>query len=144
VQPRLTFLSLAVDDVARSKAFYVDGLGWPLAFEAPGEVVFVRVADTLVLSLWDRAGFTAEVGEPARGLAPVTLAYNCLGEAEVDDVYAGMLAAGATAVQEPRRREWGGFSGYVADPDGFRWEVAWNPSDLGREVVEHGTRPGGG
>lgn len=134
---RVTFLTLAVADVAASRRFYVDGLGWEPAFEAPGEVVFIRIAPTLVLSLWSRAGFEAEVGraQSGSGIPPFTLSHNMPDPAGVDAVLADAAAAGAEIVAPAQQREWGGYSGYFADPDGFRWEVAYNPDPLGVELM---------
>lgn len=132
---RLSFITLAVADVARSRAFYVEGLGWDPIFEAEGEVLMLPVAERLILSLWNAEGFTAEVGEPpASGVAPITLAHNVATEGEVDAVLAEAAAHGA-AVWPATRREWGGYSGYFADPDGFRWEIAVNPGKTGAFVL---------
>ncbi|WP_278259145.1 VOC family protein [Nocardioides convexus] len=82
-----------------------------------------------VLSLWARAEFEAEVGALAAGpgLAPITLAHNVATPEEVDAVLATARTAGSPEVQDGVRRDWGGYTGYFADPDGFRWEVAHNP-----------------
>ncbi len=134
---RITFVTLAVRDLEATRRFYVDGLGWRAAFEAPGEVIFVRVAPTVMLSLWDRAAFEAEVGAIASGdgIPPITLAHNLPDEAGVDRVMTDAAAAGAAIVTPPTRRAWGGYSGYFADPDGFRWEIAYNPGPLGVELM---------
>lgn len=135
MEQRLNFVTLAVTDVAASRSFYADGLGWRVEFEAPGEVVFLRLGPGLVLSLWSRDGFADEVGEqPARGLAPLTLAHNLSSPEEVDAVLTEAAAAGAQ-VSAGVRRDWGGYSGYFIDPDGFRWEVAHNPTPLGDDLV---------
>ena len=132
---RITFITLAVADIAASRRFYVDGLGWEPEFEAPGEVIFFRVGPTVVLSLWDRAAFAAEVGaEPTQGVPPITLAHNMPDRAGVDEVLRDAAAAGATVVTA-QARDWGGYSGYFVDPDGFRWEVAHNPTALGDELL---------
>jgi len=134
MEQRLTFISLGVRDVAASRAFYVNGLGWTPHQEVPGEVIFLQVNHGLILSLWDRGQMAAELGagqgaEPDfAGVPPVTLSQNVAGETEVDAVLEQARAAGAAAVVEPRRQPWGGYSGYFADPDGFRWEVAFNPT----------------
>jgi len=131
---RVSFITLAVADVAASRAFYVDGLGWKPIFEAE-DVLMLPVADRVILSLWSVQGFTEETGEaPASGVAPITLAHNLATEAAVDAVLAEAAALGAR-VQPARRREWGGYSGYFADPDGFRWEIAVNPGDTGKFVL---------
>ena len=80
-----------------------------------------------MLSLWSIEGFTAEIGTaPARGTAPITLAHNCATEKEADNVLTLAASIGAD-VFPAVRREWGGYSGYFSDPDGFRWEIAVNP-----------------
>lgn len=134
MEQRLSFITLAVADVARSRAFYVGGLGWSPIFEAD-DVLMLPVANRLILSLWSVDGFTAEIGEaPASGIAPITLAHNLATEAEVDGVLAEAALLGAT-VALAKRREWGGYSGYFADPDGFHWEVAVNPGETGAFVL---------
>ncbi|WP_342771005.1 VOC family protein [Microbacterium bovistercoris] len=130
----MSFITLAVADVAASRAFYVDGLGWKPIFEAD-DVLMLPVADRVILSLWSVEGFTAEIGEaPASGVAPLTLAHNLATPAEVDAVLAEAAALGAR-VHPAQHREWGGYSGYFADPDGFRWEIAVNPGDTGKFVL---------
>lgn len=134
---RISFITLAVADLERSRRFYLDGLGWTAELDVPGEVVMVRVGAALVLSLWAEAEFAAEVGPVRRGdgVPPVTLAHNVPTRADVDGVLATARAAGATDVGEAVERDWGGYTGYFADPDGFRWEVAWNPGRIGRLVL---------
>ncbi|KRD41083.1 hypothetical protein ASE27_18405 [Oerskovia sp. Root918] len=143
MEPRVSLITLGVRDVARARAFYVDGLGWAPVNEVLGEVVFLQVGHGLLLSLWRRADLLEEAGpgihEGHHGPEPVTpvaLAHNVGSPAEVDDVLASALAAGGSVVVHAQVRAWGGYSGYFADPDGFRWEVAHNPglvvSDDGR------------
>jgi len=134
MEQRVSFITLAVADVARSRAFYVDGLGWQPIFEAD-EVLMLPVAERMILSLWSVEGFAAEIGAPpAPGVAPLTLAHNVATDAEVDAVLAEAAALGAP-VTPALHREWGGYSGYFADPDGFRWEIAMNPGDTGAFVL---------
>lgn len=134
---RLSFLTLAVRDLDASRAFYVDGLGWVAELDVPGEVVMFSAGERLVLALWDRAAFEAEVGEPALaggGVPPIALAHNVSTPDEVRAVL-GLAADAGARVSGPVERDWGGFTGYFADPDGFRWEVAWNPGPIGLRVV---------
>ncbi len=137
MEQRLSFITLAVADLAATRRFYVDGLGWEPVLEHEGEVLMFRVAEKLVLSLWSEAGFEAEVGPIRRGsgLAPITLAHNLARVEEVDAVLEDARAAGAPEVAAATLREWGGYSGYFADPDGFRWEVAHNPGPVGQSVL---------
>ncbi|YAL83021.1 VOC family protein [Dermacoccaceae bacterium W4C1] len=137
MDPRISFITLAVADLAASRRFYCDGLGWPAKFDDGDEVVMIRTGEHLILSLWDRAAFAAEVGElapPGAGIAPMTLAHNVRTRAEVDSVLATARSAGA-GVGPASERVWGGYTGYFSDPDGFRWEVAWNPGEVGQLVL---------
>lgn len=121
---RVSMITLPVDDRARSRAFYADGLGWePLVDEQ--DVLMFRVGQHLVLSLWDLASFASEVGTPrdGAGVAPLTIAHNVGSDEAVDDVLRTAEAAGGH-IWAAERREWGGYSGYFADPDDYRWEVA--------------------
>jgi len=129
MQPRVDFISLGVRSVAASRAFYVDGLGWPVHREVPGDVVFIQVNHGLVLSLWDVRQMQADAGVTASGGVPcITLSHNLPGTEDVDRVMQEAAAAGADIISEPITQPWGGYSGYFADPDGFRWEVAYNPT----------------
>lgn len=133
MEQRISFITLAVEDVARSRKFYVDGLGWKPMFEND-EVIMLPAGEHLMLSLWSIESFTAEIGTaPASGVAPITLAHNCATEKEVDNVLALATSIGAD-VSPAIRREWGGYSGYFSDPDGFRWEIAVNPGPTGDYV----------
>lgn len=133
---RVSFITLAVADLERTYAFYVDGLGWGAELYVPGEVLMIRTGKHLVLSLWAETGFEAEVGPIRRGpgLVPITLAHNVATEAEVDEILELARRIGADPVSVAERREWGGYTGYFGDPDGFRWEIATNP-DLARLVI---------
>ena len=134
MEQRISFITLAVKDVARSRKFYVDGLGWKPMFKND-EVIMLPAGEHLMLSLWSIESFTAEIGTaPARGVAPITLAHNCATEKEVDNVLALATSIGAD-VSPAIRREWGGYSGYFSDPDGFRWEIAVNPGPTGDYVL---------
>ena len=91
----------------------------------------IPVGDKLVLSLWAESSARAEIGEVTRGgTLPFTLAHNVSSPAEVDAVLGTARAAGAT-VNPAQKRDWGGYSGYFTDPEGFRWEVAFNPHPIG-------------
>ena len=137
MEPRLSFVTLVVRDLATTRRFYVDGLGWPPAFEAPGNVLMFHVADKVVLSFWDHTAAEGEIGHigPVTGAAPITLSQNHATREEVDAALAAAQVAGAPMVHAAEEREWGGYSGYFADPDGFRWEIAWNPGAIGQVVL---------
>jgi catechol 2,3-dioxygenase-like lactoylglutathione lyase family enzyme len=134
---RISFVTLAVADLDASYAFYVGGLGWTPELYLPDEVLMIRTGEHLVLSLWAEAAFEAEVGPVRRGpgIVPITIAHNVRTEQEVDAVLALARDAGADPVAPAERRDWGGYTGYFADPDGFRWEIATNPGPIGQIVL---------
>src|SRR5689334_22682509 len=123
MEQRISFITLAVADLEATRAFYVDGLGWKDEVFVPGEVLMIKAGEHLMLSLWAESGFEGEVG-PIRhgeGVAPITISHNVRTEAEVDEILALAASIGADPVVGGEHREWGGYSGYFADPDGFRW-----------------------
>ncbi|MBS2937299.1 VOC family protein [Nocardioides sp. J2M5] len=134
---RVSFITLVVTDLGATRDFYVDGLGWEPELHVVGEVLMFRVAEKVVLSFWAEAGFVAEVGHaPTRGgVPPITLSHNLATTDGVDTVLEQARVAGATDVGAAEQRAWGGYSGYFADPDGFRWEVAHNPGEIGQSVL---------
>lgn len=128
MQPRVDLISLGVRSVDASRSFYVDGLAWPVHREVAGEVLFIQVNHGLILSLWDVGQMQSEAAtDPPAGIACITLSHNLASTAEVDLVLAEAEAAGAVIVVAPKAQPWGGYTGYFADPDGYRWEVAFNP-----------------
>jgi catechol 2,3-dioxygenase-like lactoylglutathione lyase family enzyme len=138
MEQRVSFVTLAVRDLAASHRFYVDGLGWSPEFHDPEEVLMFRAGPLTVLSLWDLASFEAEIGGRAQtgpGVVPMTLSHNVHEREQVDAVLADARRAGASEVSDAVEREWGGYTGYFADPAGFRWEVATNPGPIGQAVL---------
>ena len=102
---RVSFVTLAVADVARSHRFYIDGLGWEPELYVPGEVLMIRAAEKVVLSLWSAQEFEEEVGPINRGdgVAPITLSHNVATDAEVDEILdlARSLGVEASAGRAP-------------------------------------------
>jgi len=137
MDPRISFVTLAVRDLDAARRFYVDGLGWAPELHVPDEVLMIRTGEHLILSLWAQAGFEAEVGPVRRGegIVPITIAHNVRTEAEVDEILDLARSIGADPVAGAERRDWGGYTGYFADPDGFRWEIATNPGPTGSVVL---------
>jgi catechol 2,3-dioxygenase-like lactoylglutathione lyase family enzyme len=137
MEQRLTFVTLGVTDLDVARAFYVGGLGWTPILDA-GEAVFFQVGPGLVLSLYGRSDLAREAGTADGPVLPppMSLAHNVDSEEQVDVVVEQMRAAGGQVVAAPVRTPWGGYNAYVADPDGFRWEVAHNP---GLRVEADGT-----
>lgn len=135
MDPRISLITLVVADPDASRRFYCDGLGWTPELES-GDVLMFRVGERLLLSLWDRRSAAAEIGQVTPGgTPPITLAHNLATPAAVDAVLADAERAGAPRVERARQRDWGGYSGYFVDPDGFHWEIAYNPSPLGESLL---------
>lgn len=127
MQPRISMLTLGVRDLAASIRFYEQGLGFP-RMDSPPEVAFFTLNGTW-LGLFGRAALAADarVAAGGQGFAGFALAHNVHSDAEVDAVVGQAAGAGATVVKQPCPTEWGGYSGYFQDPDGYLWEVAHNP-----------------
>jgi catechol 2,3-dioxygenase-like lactoylglutathione lyase family enzyme len=127
MEPRVSFITLGVRDLERSIRFYRDGLGLPQR-PTPPTVAFFEMGRTW-LSLYPRELLAADAGVPAEGsgFAGIALAHNVRSTAEVDALLAQAAAVGGRLVKAGHHTDWGGYAGYFADPDGFLWEVAWNP-----------------
>jgi catechol 2,3-dioxygenase-like lactoylglutathione lyase family enzyme len=138
MKPHITVITLGVQDLHRSLAFYRDGLGLPTrgivdAENEDGAVAFFKLDGGLVLALFPRPALLKDANlDPTAGggshtPATFSLAHNVDSKDEVDRVMQEAARAGATITDPAHDREWGGYSGYFRDPDGFLWEVAWNP-----------------
>jgi uncharacterized protein len=127
IEPRLSVVTLGVDDLARSVRFY-EALGWQRA-NSGDDIAFFQL-NGVVLSLFPRAHLAADatVADDGAGFRGVTLAYCTRNRDEVDAVMAQAEDAGARIVKPAQDVFWGGYSGYFADPDGHLWEIAWNPA----------------
>jgi uncharacterized protein len=130
MEPRLSLVTLGVTNLARSRAFY-ERLGWRASSASSDAIVFFQ-AGGMALALYPRADLAKDARLAAEGLGfgGITLAYNTRTRDEVDRLLAEAAAAGAAILKPAEEASWGGYSGYFADPDGFPWEVAWNPGFL--------------
>ena len=131
MKPKLSLVTLGVADLDRSRLFY-KALGWTPQDSPPDSNIVFFDLSGVMLSLYRRSDLAADVGidaTPHAGFPSFTLAHNEPSTIDVDRAYSEFIAAGATAVKEPQLTEWGGYSGYVSDPDGHLWEVAFNPFD---------------
>ncbi|MGA9962338.1 MAG: VOC family protein [Azonexus sp.] len=123
----ISFVTLGVCDLARSRAFY-RALGWQESAGSKEAVAFFQVGN-IAFALFGRDDLAADAGVAAagQGFAGFTLAHNVPSEGDVDATLQEAVAAGGTLVAAGNRAPWGGFRGYFADPDGFLWEVCHNP-----------------
>lgn len=127
IPARLSIVTLGVSDLGRSIAFY-EALGWAKASASlDGIAWFSLTGSVLGLFPLDELAEDAAVAVGHGGFGGITLAINLESEALVDDAIATAAAAGATVLKQPVHADWGGYSGYFADPDGYPWEVAFNP-----------------
>ena len=134
MKPRITLITIGVDDLERSLRFYRDGLG--LETEGivgtefdHGAVAFFQLQAGLKLAIWPRKSMARDAGIPVGPVSPTefTIAQNVSSRAEVDAVMDQARQAGAAIVKAAHATFWGGYAGYFQDPDHHLWEIAWNP-----------------
>jgi uncharacterized protein len=134
MKPRITLITLGVDDLERAVRFYRDGLGLKTGgivgaeFEY-GAVAFFDLQRGLKLALWPRKSIARDSGIALGSPSPTqfTIGHNVGSKVEVDTVMGEAEKAGAVVVKRAHDTFWGGYAGYFQDPDGHLWEVAWNP-----------------
>ena len=135
MKPRITVITIGVDDLERSLTFYRDGLGLKTdgivgkEFEY-GAVVFIDLENGAKLALWPRKSIAHDSGLSLQypSATEFTLGHNLNSKKEVDEVMAQVEKAGAGIVKPAQETFWGGYAGCFQDPDGHLWEVAWNPA----------------
>ncbi|HTF14612.1 MAG TPA: VOC family protein [Burkholderiales bacterium] len=134
MKPRITLITLGVDDLDRAVRFYRDGLGLKTQgvvgteFEY-GAVAFFDLQAGLKLALWPRKSLARDAGLAIGNPSPTdfTIGHNVSSKKEVDAVMEQATRAGAVVVKPAHETFWGGYAGYFQDPDAHLWEVAWNP-----------------
>lgn len=140
MKPRITVITLGVDDLERAVSFYRDGLGLPTQgiigkeFEY-GAVAFFDLQPGLKLATWPRKSLAHDAGISVSSPSPTELSigHNVSSIAEVDTVMEQAKRAGATIVKPAQKTFWGGYAGYFQDPDQHLWEVVWNPQLMPEE-----------
>ena len=126
MEARLSFVTLGVTNLARATRFYEVVLGLP-RLESPPSIAFFELGKTwLALYPRDQLAADATVSSEGSGFSGFTLSHNVGSPAGVDQVLAEVAAGGGRIVKPAQQVDWGGYSGYFADPDGVLWEVAWN------------------
>lgn len=139
MEAKIFFITLAVDDLSRSVAFYRDGLGWPTegivgqefhdeVTGADGTIAFFTLVGGLLLGLYERANLAKDASLPAGPLSSTefSLGIPAVSRAEVDQLLAQVEVAGGTVTAPAHMRPFGVYSGYFTDPDGHLYEIAWD------------------
>jgi catechol 2,3-dioxygenase-like lactoylglutathione lyase family enzyme len=128
MEPRISIITLGVKDLEQSYRFYHEGLGFPTNWNPEQGIIFFRTGGTC-LALYPYEKLAEDVGltpQPRSRFPGITLAHNTRKKDEVDEVIKRAEAAGGKLEKTPQIAEWGGYSGYFSDPDGYLWEVAWS------------------
>jgi catechol 2,3-dioxygenase-like lactoylglutathione lyase family enzyme len=124
--PQMSVITLGIADLARSKRFYGEGFGWPSVFENP-EIVFYQM-NGFVLGTWLQDKLEKDMRRPLVKPGAFAMAHNVPTQAGVAPLMQRLEAYGGQILRPADAPEHGGFRGYVADPDGHAWEIAWNPA----------------
>ena len=142
-EPRISIITLGVADMKRAIRFYRDGLGFPTNASDDADWAIFRTGGTR-FALYPRDKLAADIApevDPVRpGFGGITLAHNVRNKSDVDALLALAEQAGGTILKQAQLADWGGYSGYFGDPDGYPWEVAW---DAEWKFAEDGTLWGG-
>lgn len=126
MQHQISVITLGVSDLDRTRRFYTDGFGWAPVFDDHG-IIFIQM-NGLVLGLWSAEALAADMNRAAAPPGSVALAHNVGSPEEVDAAIARLVATGAIVLRPADAPPHEGYRGYVADPDGHAWEIAWNPA----------------
>ena len=128
MEQRLSIIGLGVQNLKIAEDFYINTMGWTKTKESSDDIIFIKL-NGLLLSLYPREKLAqdANINSEGSGFKGFTLAYNTRSEEEVDTLFKKFESQGVKIVKEPEKVFWGGYSGYIADPDGNLWEIAHNP-----------------
>ena len=129
MEQHINYITLGVADLAESRRFYREVFGWQETADSNENIAFFQAGNALLLALFGKAALShdAQIPEQSSGFPRFTLAHNVGSEAEVDALFAGFATKNANIIKAPQKVFWGGYSGYLAGPDGFLWEIAFNP-----------------
>jgi catechol 2,3-dioxygenase-like lactoylglutathione lyase family enzyme len=127
MEMQISVITLGVSDMERSIRFYRDGLGLPMRDDKPPVAYFQLHGTWLALFPRDNLARYAHVSPEGNGFTGVTLSCNVTSRQEVGQTIEQAETAGATVVRPPAEVGWGGYAGWFADPDGYLWEIVWNP-----------------
>ncbi|MCR9288519.1 MAG: VOC family protein [Bacteroidetes bacterium] len=128
MEQRLSILTLGVSDLKTAEKFYIEVFGWEKSPMSQPTIIFLKM-NGLLLSLYPLQKFKEEVNLDVKkeGFPTFTMAYNARSEAEVNILFEQFKERGAKILKMPEKVFWGGYSGYISDPDGYFWEIAFNP-----------------
>ncbi len=128
MEQRITFITLGVNDLKASVDFYENKFGWKRS-EMSSEDIIMFQLNGIHLSLYSREELAkdATVNPAGTGFKGFTISCNTSSENEVDEIIKGLKEKGVQIIKEPQKVFWGGYSSYIADPDGYLWEIAYNP-----------------
>lgn len=140
MQQRLSFITIGVTDLERMKKFYHDVFGWIPIKDSDG-IVFFKL-NGFILGLYPKDELAEDIGvsNESSGFKAMSFAFNLGSEAEVDALFRDLTGKGAIAVKQPEKVFWGGYRGYIADPERHYWEIAYNPflkMDAAGNVFSH-------
>src|SRR3989344_2657726 len=128
MEPRISIVTLGVNDLEKSFKFYKEVLGLPSKNGIEVDVAFFQLRSIwLALYPKEKLAIDAKVANDGKGFPGFTLAHNLRSKEEVDAFFEKAKQAGVIITKSPQGTEWGGYSGYFQDPDGYLWEIAWNP-----------------
>ena len=129
MKPRISVITLGVKNFERSLRFYRDGLSWPTKAKTEDGIAFFDLHD-IILAIFGKNDLArdATVDPDGNGFSGVTLAHNTGSETEVNEIMRRAEEIGAKVVKRPQKTDWGGYGGYFSDPDGYLWEVVYNPN----------------
>jgi catechol 2,3-dioxygenase-like lactoylglutathione lyase family enzyme len=133
MQQQISLVTLGVSDIVRAKAFYRAGFGWEPVFEMD-DLAFFQM-NGLMFGLWEKQQLEDDMQRANSGTGSFAMAHNVPSAEAVDAAIARLVDAGATLLRAGDAPPHGGYRGYVADPDGSAWEIAWNPM---WPIDEHG------
>lgn len=129
MEQRVTIIGLGVSDLKIATEFYQNAFGWKKAASSNDNITFMELNSGVLLSLYPREKLAEDAGisPEGDGFKSFSLAHNLRSKVEVDETIAKLASKGVKIVKQPEEVFWGGYSSYIADPDGNLWEIAYNP-----------------
>lgn len=128
MEQRLTLITIGVSDIVKMRRFYEDVFGWKPTESSNDNITFFQL-NGIQFALFGKEDLAedANLDKDSTVFKPFTLAHNLPSEEEVDRLFEELVQKGASVTKKPEKTPWGGYSGYIADPENNLWEIAWNP-----------------